>query len=413
MLRAMTTTSRSVMRVGVAGLGAGADNALRTNPGLARHPHVQLAGAADVRPQARNAFTARFGVPAFSSVEEMCERADVDCVYILTPNALHARHAIVAAEYGKQVIADKPMALSLAECDAMIEAAARNGVRLLIGHSQSLDSGILKMAEIVQSGALGAPIMIASQFYNEWIYRPRSRDELDPSTLEGSLTLRQGWVQLDIIRMLGGGLLRSLRGATFVADPQRPIDGAYTAFLQFENGAAATALFDAYGHFDVAELTFGVGFYGRDREKNTNLDAHRLVASFASREEEYAYKNEGRVGGSRARTTVQDPTTRHQFFGLTIVSCERGAVRQTPTGVTIYGADAWREVAFPARFYTEIELDLMYAAWSNDWPLQTHDGGWGKATTEACLALLESSRTRREIRLEHQVAFSLPELQPS
>ena len=59
----------------------------------------------------------------------------------------------------------------------MVRVADRNGVRLLVGHSQSLDSGILKMVEVIRSGVLGRPIMIASSYYNEWLYRPRSRDE--------------------------------------------------------------------------------------------------------------------------------------------------------------------------------------------------------------------------------------------
>lgn len=282
---------------------------------------------------------------------------DIDAIYILTPNAAHAEHAIVAAEHGKQVIADKPMALTLADCDAMIRAAERNGVRLMVGHSQSLDSGILKMMEIARSGELGRPMMITSTYYSEWLYRPRSREELDPSSMEGGLTLRQGWIQLDIIRMLGGGMLRSVRGTTVVADPHRPVDGAYAAFLQFEDDMPATAVFDAYGHFDSAELTFGIGLSGRPRGKETNISAHRQVKSFAAREEEAAFKDSRRVGGSRARLERNEPPKKHQFFGLTIVSCEKGAIRQTPDGVMIYGEDELREVKIPPRMYTEIELD--------------------------------------------------------
>lgn len=391
------------MRVGVAGLGSGAVNALAANPGLSNHPNVTVTAGADPRPEARAAFAQRYGARTYPSVEALCASPDVDAVYILTPGALHAEHAILAAEHKKQVIADKPMAHSMADCDAMIAAAERNGVRLLIGHTQSLDSGIINMLEIVRRGDLGRPTLIASSYYSEWLYRPRSRDELDPATLEGSLTLRQGWVQLDIIRMLGGGKLRSIRGTTVVADPQRPVDGAYTAYLEFTDGTPATALFDAYGHFDTSELAFGLGLFGRPRGKDVNLGAHRQIASFAGRDEEYAFKNAGRVGGSRARDRLDPPLEKHQLFGITIVSCERGAVRQTPDGLMIYGRDDWREERFPPRLYAEVELNLMYRAWANDEPLASHDGRWGKATTEVCLALLQSAREHREISLLHQV----------
>jgi phthalate 4,5-cis-dihydrodiol dehydrogenase len=392
-----------VMRIGIAGLGAGAVNALAATPGLTNHPNIELVAAADLRPEARDAFASRYGGRTYASVEGLCKASDVDAVYILTPNALHAEHAIIAAEHGKQVIADKPMALTLNDCEAMIRAAERNGVRLLVGHSQSLDGGILKMIKIIRSGVLGRPIMIASSYYNEWLYRPRSRDELDPSTLEGSLVLRQGAVQLDIVRMLGGGMVRSVRGTTLVADPARRMEGAYAAYLEFEDGTPATVAFDAHGHFDSAELTYGIGLHGRPRDREYNLGAHRQARSFATQEDEYAFKNATRLGGGRTRAGSDVPATKHQFFGLTIVSCERGAIRQSPDGIMVYGQDAWHEEKFAPRLYTEIELDLIYRAWANDEPLEYCDGPWGKATTETCLGIIRSAADRREIHMEHQV----------
>ncbi len=393
------------MRVGLAGLGAGAVNALVANPGLSNHPHVTLAAGADLRVEARDAFAARYNARTFESVEAMCASGEIDAIYILTPNGLHAEHAIVAAKQKVQIIADKPMALSMADCDAMIEAAQRNGVRLQVGHSQSLDSGILKMAEIIQSGRLGKPTLLTSTYYSEWLYRPRSREELDPQSGDGGITLRQGWIQLDILRMLGGGMVRSVRGITVVADPRRPVDGAYSALIQFADGTPATAVFDGYGYFDSAELTFGLGLYGRPRTSKTNIEARRLVASFATPADEFAYKNETRFGGPLARREVDPPMEKHQFFGLTIVSCEGGALRQTPDGVMICEAGGWSEVPVRPQLYAEIELDIMYDAWVNDKPLRSHDGAWGKATTELCLALLASAKEGRELTLEHQVPY--------
>lgn len=390
------------MRIGIAGLGAGAVNALTATPGLTNHPNVKLVAAADIRPEARAAFSSRYGGKVYASVEAMCKNGNIDAIYILTPSEMHAEHAILAAEHGKQIIADKPMALTLAECDSMIRAADSNGVRLLIGHSQSLDSGILKIAEIIRSGLLGRPIMISSSYYNDWLFRPRSRDELDPSKLEGNLVLRQGAVQLDIVRLLGGGMLRSIRGSMTAPDAARGLEGAYAAYLEFTDGTPATVMFDAHGHFDSAELTFGIGLFGLPRDKESNLAAHRQTKSFSSREEEYAFKNATRVGGGKERVVQTPPLSDHQFFGLTIVSCERGAIRQTPRGVMIYGRDGWREETFAPQMYSETELNLMYRAWSQDKPLDYCDGLWGKATTEACLGLIQSARERREIHMQYQ-----------
>jgi phthalate 4,5-cis-dihydrodiol dehydrogenase len=392
-----------VMRFGIAGLGAGGVNALTASPGLTNHPNVKLVAAADVRQAALDRFASDFGGETYRSVEEMCQSPNIDAVYIVTPNNFHAEHAILAAEHKKHVLADKPMALTLADCDRMIAAAERNGVLLIVGHSQSLDSGILKMVEIVRSGELGRPIMINAMYYSEWLYRPRSREELDPSTLEGSLTLRQGPIQVDIVRLLGGGLVRSVRAMTSAADPKRPVDGSYSVYLEFENGIPATLVFNSYGHFDSAELTWGLGLGGRPRTRETNLGAHRLIGGFARPQDEWEYKESTRLGGSRGRTAPGAAAEKHQMFGLNVVDCEKGSIRMTPDGVMIYGEDEWREIRVPIELYTKVELDVFYRAWANGQPLEYHDGRWGKATTEVCLAILQSARERREILMAHQV----------
>ena len=92
--------------------------------------------------------------------------------------------------------------------------------------------------------------------------------------------LRQGTVQLDIVRMLGGGMVCSVRGTTIVADPARRVEGAYAAYLEFEDGMPATVAFYAHGHLDSSELTFGIGLQGCPRDRESNLVAHRQARSF-------------------------------------------------------------------------------------------------------------------------------------
>ncbi|MXY59852.1 MAG: Gfo/Idh/MocA family oxidoreductase, partial [Chloroflexi bacterium] len=137
---------------------------------------------------------------------------------VMTPDEMHAAHTIMAAEQGKQVILDKPMGLTLDECDAIIEATERNGTRVLVGHSQSLDLPNLKMAEIANSGRLGKVVMMHTMFYSDWIYRPRAREELMQDR-GGSIVRRQGPIQVDISRMIGGGKVRSVRARTHIVDP--------------------------------------------------------------------------------------------------------------------------------------------------------------------------------------------------
>src|SRR5689334_15487451 len=141
-------TDGPIMRVGVIGLGFASTVML---PELAANPRVKITAGADVRPAALERFASEFGAETYAGAEDLCRSPNVDAVYILSPNRFHAQHAIAAAEAGKQVMADKPMALTLEDCDRMIAAAERNGVRLLVGHTQSLDPGIREMARIVRS----------------------------------------------------------------------------------------------------------------------------------------------------------------------------------------------------------------------------------------------------------------------
>jgi phthalate 4,5-cis-dihydrodiol dehydrogenase len=390
--------SRRKLRMGLAGLGAATPNAL---PEIANHPDYVISAGADIRPEALARFTSEVGGETFDSVEAMCASPNVDVVHILTPNHLHARHAIAAAEAGKQVICDKPMAISLEECDAMLAAAERNGVRLLVGHSQSLDPPIVRMAAMTGSGELGGVAMVNTWFFSDWLYRPRDAYELDPAMGEG-LIMRQGPVQVDIARMLAGGRVRSVRALAHTLDAARPIEGCFSAFLEFENGAAATLVYSALGHLDSSELTFGIGLQGQP-------SAGFHLPSFPSLEEERAYKESTRYGGSRALRPLVGPPSNphHAFFGLTIASCARGDVRQSPDGLFVYDEHGRREIAIPepAKRYTTVELDLMYDAWLHDRPLAAHDGAWGRATVEVCLGLLESSRTGLPAIMRHQTAY--------
>src|ERR1041384_6427543 len=112
MLMAANSTAGRPLRIGIAGLGVGASNALGEAKGLRGHEHVKLVAGADPRPVARERFAQEFGGETFEDIEQMCQKVAIDAVYILTPSRMHAAHAILAAEHGKQIILDKPMGRS-------------------------------------------------------------------------------------------------------------------------------------------------------------------------------------------------------------------------------------------------------------------------------------------------------------
>jgi phthalate 4,5-cis-dihydrodiol dehydrogenase len=120
------------LRLGVAGLGIGGGAALA---GAEQSPVTEIVAAADMRTSALDVFKQRYGGRTYERVEDLCADPDVDVVWIATPNQFHCEHVVMAAEHGKHVIGEKPMALSVAECERMVEAAERNNVQLLCGHT--------------------------------------------------------------------------------------------------------------------------------------------------------------------------------------------------------------------------------------------------------------------------------------
>ena len=110
----------------------------------------------------------------------------MDVVYIATPNQFHTAHALLALEQGKHVLVEKPMTLTLEDADVMIEAAERHGVQLLVNVKHSFDPYIVKLREMVESGELGQLRMLNYWYFSDWLYRPRTAEELNPSLGVGS-----------------------------------------------------------------------------------------------------------------------------------------------------------------------------------------------------------------------------------
>ena len=118
----MAKTPGAPLGLAIAGLGMAGAVMVRA---AAAHPGVTLVAAADPHDAPRNAFARDFNARAYADITELCADPAVEVVYIATPHQFHAAHAALAAGAGKHVILEKPMALTLADCDAIIAAVER------------------------------------------------------------------------------------------------------------------------------------------------------------------------------------------------------------------------------------------------------------------------------------------------
>lgn len=383
------------IRLGVAGLGRAFMLML---PTLVRHPAVRLVAAADPRAAARDGFHRDFGGRAYATVAELCADAEVDAVYVATPHQHHVVHVGEAAAQGKHVLVEKPMALSLADCRAMIAAARSAHVHLLVGHSHSYDLPYLRTRALIDTGAFGRVRMINAINFTDYLYRPRRPEELD-TAVGGGAVFGQAPHQVELVRLLAGCPVRRVRAVVGLWDPTRPTEGAYTALLTFADGAAASLTYNGYGYFDSDELVGWIGEMGQAREPAVPGASRAAIRALGSPAEEAAQKDRRAYGTTLSAADARNAPLphAHDHFGSVIVSCERGHLRPTPTGVAIYADDGRRFEALPPPAVPRSEvIDELAAAILDDRP-PIHDGEWGMATIEVCLALLQSSREDREI----------------
>ena len=388
------------LRLGVAGLGRAFTIML---PTFLQDARVRLVAAADPGAAPRARFESDFGGPAFTDVEALCRHPGVEAIYVATPHQFHAEHVCLAAAHGKHVLVEKPMAISLDECTRMVDAVRSAGVSLVVGPSHSFDTPILRTRQIIRSGRYGAVRMIHAMDFTDFLYRPRRPEELD-TTRGGGVVHSQAAHQVDVVRLLGGGMVETVRAFTGSWDPARPTEGAYSALLGFAGGAFCSATYSGYGHYDSDVLMDGIGESGERKPAGHYGAARRRLRLGGSPADEAALKARRNYGGPDYAPPPLGPQHAHQHFGHLVVCCEKADLRPTPLGVEVHEDEEQRfePLAAPAVPRTEVVDELVAAVRDGQPPL--HDAEWGRATTEVCLAILESARTGRECRLAQQVA---------
>ena len=156
-------SSPSTMAIRLCLIGAGRAGRVHANS-LAHHvPHGQLVAVVDSDAAARARVCEEFGAQRdFETVEQALDWGEFDAVVITTPTFTHCDFAVAAATAGKHVFCEKPMALSLAQCDAMIGAAERAGVALQLGFMRRFDPEFQAAHERIVGGEIGRPMMIKS-----------------------------------------------------------------------------------------------------------------------------------------------------------------------------------------------------------------------------------------------------------
>lgn len=158
-------------------IGAGRAGQVHANSLVNHIPGAELVALVDQNVAVLDSTGGQFGVPArFTTFEQALESAEFEAVMISTPTFTHKSLTVLAAEHGKHIFCEKPMALSVAECDEMIAAASHHGSLLQIGFMRRFDPEFQAAAAQIEAGEIGRPMLIKSLTHGPGLPPPWARD---------------------------------------------------------------------------------------------------------------------------------------------------------------------------------------------------------------------------------------------
>jgi predicted dehydrogenase len=165
--RAQARKSRKKVGIALVGLGGLSENQIA--PALAKSEHCRLAGIVTGTPDKVQKWKTLYGIPdhsvyTYETMGKMANNDEIDAVYIVTPNSLHAEQTITAAKAGKHVMCEKPMEVSVEKCQQMIDACKAARRVLAIAYRCQYDPNHLECVRIARSGEFGALRVIEAAF---------------------------------------------------------------------------------------------------------------------------------------------------------------------------------------------------------------------------------------------------------
>lgn len=149
---------------GIGIIGCGKIAQVRHIPEYAENKDAKLLGFYDINKARAAALAEQYGGTAYETVEEMLANPDIAAVSVCAANFAHAELTIAALNAGKHVLCEKPMAITLAECEAMVEAAKANGKFLMIGHNQRLAKAHAVARKLIVDGLIGDIVTFRTTF---------------------------------------------------------------------------------------------------------------------------------------------------------------------------------------------------------------------------------------------------------
>lgn len=204
---------------------------------LRQIPHARLASVCDIQLDRASMIGKKMGIPFYTDMHEMMHQEAIDVVVVLTESGLHADHVVELAQYGKHIVVEKPMALTLSDADRMILACDRAGVKLFVVKQNRFNVPVLKLREALEQGRFGKLVMgtvrvrwsRTQAYYDQDLWR-------GTWAMDGGVLANQASHHVDLLEwMLGDPLSVFAIAKTALVDIETEDTAA--VLIRFTNGA--------------------------------------------------------------------------------------------------------------------------------------------------------------------------------
>lgn len=226
---AVTTKTYGVGIIGTGRISGAHARAAQSAPG------ARLVAASEVDGARGRDFAAKWGCEVTRDYHDLLAREDVHIVALTLPHFLHSPVAIHAAAAGKHIIIEKPMASSVAECDAMIAAARKNRVKLFTAHTEQFMAPNIKARELIAAGELGRPVLATDTWYKPFGVQGRPAWFLDRQQ-GGGMWLMNGAHMIDRLTFILDSHVAAVKALVGTKYNEIKADDAALAYLELENG---------------------------------------------------------------------------------------------------------------------------------------------------------------------------------
>jgi predicted dehydrogenase len=205
--------------------------------GLGQIPNATLSAVCDIDEAKAQKLASQFGVPAFTDMHRMMTDADVDVVVILTESGRHAEHTCALAKYGKHIVVEKPMALSLDDADAMIRVCDLAGIKLFVVKQNRFNVPVVQLRKALEQGRFGKLVLGTvrvrwsrdQKYYDQDLWR-------GTWALDGGVLTNQASHHVDLLEWMMGDV-ESVYAMTTTALVNIESEDTAVVALRFRNGA--------------------------------------------------------------------------------------------------------------------------------------------------------------------------------